>query len=443
MIKKELKKLVGLKKSEFDEFVTLGNIKVQPARLIPVLKTGDEMALTSIFLSAVKLVKEFRDGLFKDIKLSRAGKVFYYTEASFPDISNCRVDGLIIVVVKGVIIDASFFEMKNKNNSLDQAQIESYLDISKQLKVPKLITVSNELVPDPTISPVNVKVPKNVSLLHFSWTYFITKGQLLLFNNDFNIEDEDQVEIMREVLYYFNNTSSGISRFTQMNSGWKELVESVKGRKPLKLGDQFITDAILSWYEEEKDMALLLSRHLGVLVKSSVKKKESLKDDIKKVIKDNKLNGVLSIKGAVSDLKIKLDLESSVVSMSNKIIPPLNKGLVGRVSAFAKQLENCKKKNPELFEKIQKSIWIEADVKFAKENLKVKVAELGELSEIAKGKEIQAFHIVYMNDFKASFSSNKKFIVTIEEMLLDYYEVLVQHLKNWEKPSPRIEIGEV
>ena len=77
MIKKELKKLVGLKKSEFDKFVTLGNIKVQPARLIPVLKTGDEMALTSIFLSAVKLVKEFRDGLFKDIKLSRAGKVFY------------------------------------------------------------------------------------------------------------------------------------------------------------------------------------------------------------------------------------------------------------------------------------------------------------------------------------------------------------------------------
>ena len=57
MLKKELKKLVGLKKEEFDAFVTSKQIQVQPARLIPALKTGDEMALTSIFLSTVRLVK--------------------------------------------------------------------------------------------------------------------------------------------------------------------------------------------------------------------------------------------------------------------------------------------------------------------------------------------------------------------------------------------------
>ena len=87
MIKRNLTKLVGLKKIDFDFFVQTGQIQVQPARLIPTLKTGDEMALTSIFLSAINLVKEFRDSIFKELKLSRSGRVYYFTEATFPEIN--------------------------------------------------------------------------------------------------------------------------------------------------------------------------------------------------------------------------------------------------------------------------------------------------------------------------------------------------------------------
>lgn len=58
MIKKKLTKLVGLKKEDFDQFISSGQVQVQYARLIPILKTGDEMALTSIFLSALSLIKE-------------------------------------------------------------------------------------------------------------------------------------------------------------------------------------------------------------------------------------------------------------------------------------------------------------------------------------------------------------------------------------------------
>ena len=50
MIKKSISKLVGLKKVEFDLLVQSGQIILQPARLIPTHKTGDEMALTSVFL---------------------------------------------------------------------------------------------------------------------------------------------------------------------------------------------------------------------------------------------------------------------------------------------------------------------------------------------------------------------------------------------------------
>ena len=438
MMKKKLPKLIGLKKDDFDLFVQSGQIQVQQARLIPVLKVGDEMALTSIFLSSLRLIKEYRESIFKDIKLGKGGKVFYYTEVTFPELEKSRIDGLILIVKSGIIQNAVFFEMKNKNNGIDEEQIDKYLNLLKKLSVKTLVTVSNEFVADPTHSPVKVKVPKNMSLYHFSWTYLLTRAQLLLFINDHNIEDEYQNEIMREVLAYFDNPISGISGYTQMKPGWKELAENIRAQKPLKLTDKYIEDAVLSWYEEEKDMALLISRKLGVLVKSSPKNKQSIKDDIKRVVKDNYLAGSLSIKDSVSDIKVIAEFERRTVSMSSKIIPPLDKGNVGRISWVVRQLENCRKKSNGAFDKIYGKLWVEADVKFARENLKVKLTELDSLTELSKRKEIQAFRIVYINDFGVNFASNKKFIELIEKMVLDYYEGVVQHMTNWNRPAPKL-----
>lgn len=438
MIKKNLIKLVGLKKEDFDAFIKSGQIHAQPARLIPTLKTGDEMALTSIFLSTIKLVKEFRDDIFKSIKLNRSGRIYYFTEVSFPDIDKSRIDGLIIVVIKGVIVDAAFFEMKNKGNGLDKIQIETYLDISKKLKVGKLITISNEFVSDPSHSPVKIKPPKSVSLFHFSWTHIITKGHLLIFDNSTNIIDEDQVEIMKESLYYFENPISGISGYTQMKPGWKELAENIRAQKPLKVSDEYIEDAVLSWYEEEKDMALMLSRKLGVLVKSSSKNKDSLKNDIKRIVKENNVIGYLSIKNSVSDIKIVTDFERRVVSMSVKVLPPLDKGTVARITWINKQLMTCQKREGKLFEQLENKLWIEADIKFIKVNTKVKLSNLSELLELTKDKDVQGFHIVLIQSFGAEFASNKKFIVLIEKMVLEYYEGVVQHLSNWSRPAPKL-----
>ncbi|MGB5204055.1 MAG: hypothetical protein WBN63_07685 [Eudoraea sp.] len=441
MIKKNLTKLVGLKKEDFDCFVKTGQIQVQPARLIPTLKTGDEMALTSIFLSTIHLVKEFRDSIFKELKLSRTGRFYFYTEATFPEINKSRLDGLIIVVSKGIITDAVFFEMKNKNNGLELNQIEAYLDICKKLKVEKLVTISNEFVADPSHSPLRIKTPKCIALSHFSWTYLITKGQLLLFKKDILIEDEDQIEIMREVLHYFESPVSGIKGFTQMKSGWKELSESIRAQKPLKTSDEYIEDAVLSWYEEEKDMALLLSRKLGVLVKTPAKNQDSLKKDISRVVKDNYLSGSLIVKDSVSDIKIIAEFERRMVAMSVKVIPPLNKGTIARITWIGNQLENCKKRDEAVFTKIQDYIWVEADIKYANTNLKVKLSELDTLNELSKGKDINAFHIGMIDGFGAGFASNKKFIVLIEQMMLDFYEGIVQHMSNWKRPAPKLEQG--
>ena len=441
-MQKKLNKLVGLKKEEFDQFVESKQIQAQPARLIPTLKTGDEMALTSIFLSSIRLIKEYRDSIFKEIKCSRSGKAYYYTEGYFPELDKeSRVDGMIIVVAKGIIKDAVFLEMKSKSNGIDKDQIEKYIELAKRLKIDKLVTVSNEFVANSSLSPISIRGSKRVSMFHFSWTYLMTVAQLLLFENEENIENKDQTEVMREVLHYMENPVSGVSGYTQMKPGWKELADNVTAKKPLNVSEKYIEDAVLSWYEEEKDMALYLSRNLGVLVKSTPKEKDSLKEDIAQlVVEPHHISGTLSVKNSVSDIKVCADFKRKNVSMSVKVIPPLDTGNKAKITWIDKQFQNCTKHNEELFTKLKKAIWLEADVKFARKLLQIKLSKLDTLSELAAGKDIQAFHIVLLNGFEKNFASRKQFVELIRRMIKEYYGGIVQHMTNRHRHAPKLDV---
>ncbi len=440
MLKKKLTKIVGLKKEDFDAFIESWQIQVQPARLIPVLKTWDEMALTSIFLTTMRLVREFKQNLFKSFKVVNNGQVFYYTEACFPEVdSSSRIDGFIIVVVKWKIVDSVLFEMKNKNNLIDKDQITKYVNVSKKLWIKKIVTVSNQFVPDSSHSPIDIRVPKNMNLIHLSWVDILTKWQLLLFKNDNNIKDIDQIEIMKEFLFYMENPLSWVAKYTKMRAWWKELVSNIQAKKPLKVSDSCISDSILSWREEEKSLALMLSNKLWILVKSSTKSKDSLNTEVKSLIKNNCIKWILSVKNSVSDIKIICDFERKSVSMSVKVIPPLTKWTKAKITWAWNQFEKCKLKKAEIFKKIQDDVWLECNIKFAKDNIKVKVSDLEELWELTQWKEISEFHFVYMKDFWAKFSSEKMFIALIEEMIMSYYEWIVQHATSWKAPTPKLD----
>jgi len=441
---KKLSKLIGLSKSEFDEVVKQkGNdsqITLRPARLIPALKTGDEMALTSVFLSTVKLVKEFRDILFRELKLSRNGKAYYYTEVCFPKIDKCRIDGLIIITKKNIISEAIFVEVKSKKDDINKDQIEKYIKIAKQLKVNSLLTVSNEFVSHPEQSPLKLKTGK-FNLFHFSWSHIITQGHILLFDNDNDIEDVDQVEIMKEALYYIEHPLAGANGFVSMK-GWKNLSNDIRAKVPLNRNDEELESAINSWYQGEADIALILSRNLGILAKTPLRNEASLKKDKVKLVKDFSLSGQVSVKDAVSDIKILVDFERRSVSLKNSISPPKNIGTVARISWIKKQIENCKSSEKSIFEKLNDKVWIEADIKFARENLKVNFNNIEELYELSKGKEIQQFYVSVMDGFGAGFASEKKFVTLFEQLVLDYYEGIVQNLKNWNKPSPKLNLSD-
>ena len=434
---KKINKLVGLKKTVFDDYVANNKIILSKPKLIPPLKTKSEIAITSILLSSLRLVKEFRYEFFKEIKLKKNGKVHFYTEVCFKDIdSSSRIDGLIIVEQKGVIQDAVFIELKNGKNLIDNEQILKYYKVAQALNnVPKILTISNEFVSDSSASPIKIKnQSKKISLYHFSWTYIKTIAQLLLFKNDDNIDDVDQVEIMKEVMQYFEHKESGVDGFHRMSNGWKEISEKIKNEQSIS-NEEIISDAVTSWHQEEKDMSLMLSRQLGVLVKPEVSNlKNRLANDVKKLKKEHSLSSKLKIKGAVSNIKVTADFDRRVISMSVNITPPLNKGVIARISWIKNQLEKMN------VEKLKNDLYIDADIKYTANSIKYKFENIDNFyeHEDIKNKDIIGFDICYIKT--VNFTHVGKFVDSIEEMLLDFYQIIVQDLKTWEKPAPKLVI---
>ena len=435
MIKK-INKLVGLKKEEFDDYVDSGKISLSESRLIPVLKTGDEMALTSIIMSSFRLIKEFKDQLFREAKIKRGGKAYYYTEVCFKDVDkDSRIDGLILVVVSGIIKDAAFVEVKNGKSRLCHDQIMKYYRLAQSLQnVPKIITISNEYVADSSNSPIQIKnQSKKIELYHFSWTYLKTIAQLLLFDNDENIRDEDQVEIMQEVLHYLDDEKSGVNGFHRMSSGWKEIVDKIKNQQSLS-DKEVIYDAISSWYEEEADMALMLSRKLGTLVKSNKEKAITrIEKDQKRLKNSHALTSKMSVKGAVSDIKITADFDRRTIMMSVSVNAPLDRGVIARISWLKNQLNHLQESH------LSEYLFIEADIKYTNNSIKYSHKNIDNFYEHEgiKEREIIGFNVDLIKS--AKFSQVSGFVNDIEDMLLDYYKNIVQNLKSWEKPAPKIQ----
>ncbi len=440
---KSLTKIIGLKKSEFDEFVRNGELQIREARLIPFSKPGDEMALTSVLLSSLRLIKEFRKMILSDAKMMIGGQFYVFTEIVFSQFTELRVDGLLIIVKGGVIKDAAIFEMKNGSNDVEQRQIEDYLKIAKTYNIPKLITVSNQFVSEPTQSPVNIKPPNNIELYHFSWTYLLTSAHILLFKNDTNIEDDNQVEIMKEVVNYLEYDKSGVYGFNQMKKGWSDVVEKINSGASLKQSDKEVDDAVISWQQEEKDLALILSKNLGVFVNSGEAKykgnlKGRLDDDRKRLINDKVLITTLRVRGAVSDIKIKALFEKRIIEMAVTLKAPQDKTLRGQLGWIRRQIGNCYKKNEKTFQRIRSEILIEIIIKNSRKPERISLIDIDKIYDEIKGKEIKEFKILFIKDFGKKFSSRNKFVVIIEEMIVDYYSGIIQFLYKWEQPAPKM-----
>ena len=403
------------------------------------------MALTSAFLSSLGIIKDFRKQIFPTVGLPVSGTLHCFTEVGFKEFDNLRIDGLIVVEKAGKVADAAFLEMKNGSQDLEPNQLECYFDVAKKVGVPRLVTVSNQFVSHPSQSPVNVKPPKAVEQYHLSWSYILTVAQLLLQDNDTNIDDETQRSVMYELVEYFQLNKSGISGFNQMKKGWKTTAEKITAGSTLRPKDPDLREAIESWIQEEKDMALLLSRELGLLVQTGEKRFRNdytarVEAEAKYIVDKKRLGSRFKVDGAASDITVEADFGKRTLSMSIELDAPQNKQLRGQLGWLYQQLKRCAKKSESTWNKIADEISIDAHIKYGgTERIRANEENRERFVEEYKGKALKGYSIVHVKDLGKNFSNQKKYVQTAEEMLLEFYEAVVQHLKNWEPPAPQMD----
>ncbi len=117
---------------------------------------------------------------------------------------------------------------------------------------------------------------------------------------------------------------------------------------------------------------------------------------------------------------------------------PSDKGNRGKINWIKKQLEKSKTKNEVLFNQIKENIFIEINYKFSSSPIKIKLLDIDSVEDQLSDKEITGFKIMYILSLGQKFEGRKVILELIEQNLMKFYQGVVQHLKKWEKPVPKI-----
>lgn len=436
---------------EVPEFLERGEV----ARLIPVVKEShQEDRATSILLAGMMAVDDFAKFLLAEIgqNLRLRSKVRCYTQIVFkklPGEIKHRPDGLIEVVT-GSRTWRAVVESKIGRATLTEEQIRDYIQAAKLNGIDAVITLSNQFATLPTHHPVRFSraLLKGIGLFHWSWMHIRTQAKLLLQDDEFT--SDDQRYVLQEILRYFEHPSVGISGFDQMNPEWKELVLNVQtGARPSKNSEE-VTTTVAAWYQEIRDLCLLMSRTLAESqpLKRNVRPKLSrahakdplrrLKDDCDNFTKRYQLLAALDIPDAAAPVAVIADLRTRTIMCSMTLDAPKDKkGATARTTWLLRQLPESKA--PDI---IVKALWPgkSAPTQSRLEDLR----DNPKLLEVGKaGLRQHSFEILVVRDLAGKFSGRRTFIEALETIVPEFYEQVGQHVRAWVPRPPKIEAREM
>ncbi len=155
-------------------------------------------------------------------------------------------------------------------------------------------------------------------------------------------------------------------------------------------------------------------------------------------INNKQLTSKLKVSGAVSDIVVKALFNKRVIEMSVKLNVPLNRTVKGQLGWLKRQLGKCNKIHKELYSCICSELKVDINIKYVKGVDRISLDKIDDFYSKIKKREISEFGVVMIKDFGKQFSSTQKFVKIIEQMLLNFYECIVEHLVKWEKPVPQI-----
>ncbi|MBO6826562.1 MAG: hypothetical protein JJ879_10195 [Sneathiella sp.] len=413
----------------------------EKARLFPTInESNKERRIASAFLAVFSQVPEFSKILFKSLGVTQHKRfsVEVYTEVVFhsDQDSKDRPDGLIILR-QGQQQWSALIEAKIGNASLEVSQVERYLELAKVNKIDAVITLSNQFVPRPSISPlsVNRRLLRNVDLFHWSWGWVSTKCKLLEIEN--LIDDEERTYILREFNRFVDHPSTGMTAFTQMGPGWRELVRDVAAGAIPQRTSPVVENALGSWFEEQSDISLLISRHIGKPAKLILPKshEEDMNNWFREagdlLISEKRLEAQYRIDDVAGDIVVESYLARKSLSVLMRVTAPKDKqSTKARLNWLLRMLK-------EDDERLSiRAIW-----PGRAQDTQVKLAELRlDPDKIqCENKKLvpNHFEVLLVEVPGQRFSGAKTFIEDLERVVIEFYDLVGQSLRPWQPKPPK------
>ena len=272
------------------KYATQEEFESKRSRLFPNGNSDNEVATTSIFLSSLCAVKEYREELLSEIGVKKIKNqninLHAYTELENMTTEE-RPDGLLVVTsgkLNPIIEWACFVEVKVGSDQLEESQVDRYATFAREIGINNIITISNELVTCPLDSPIKLR-KRSFNLYHWSWAFLKISALRLVRANA--LGDSDHIFILQELRKFIDGHKK-LSNYVNMGKEWKDAVTKAHSHGiEQKVDLETLGHIVDSYVQEEKDVSLQLTAKSGIHIELLTK--GDRKEEIAKMMQSKKV----------------------------------------------------------------------------------------------------------------------------------------------------------
>ncbi|HEX2040089.1 MAG TPA: hypothetical protein VHF47_10205 [Acidimicrobiales bacterium] len=410
------------------------------ARLIPISGINgaleQERRAVSALLAVMTAVREFGRALLGPLG-APASPIESFIEVPFElDGRRHFPDGLLRAR-RGSKTWVALVEVKTGHNRLEQEQIESYLDIGRQHGYQAVLTISNEIpaLPGTHPTPVDRRKTRSVALHHLSWTQVLTEAVMQKTHR--GVADPDQAWVLGELIRYLEHKNSGAMAFEDMGDNWVSVREAA-AHGTIRPGDKAALEVAGRWDQLIQFACLHLGKQLGVEVQPALSRRE-LDDStirpnalVQSLVSRGTLDGGLRIPGAVGPVTLCADVRAGRLTVSVDVAAPQEGRPRTRVN------------------------WLLRQLAYAPDDLRVDCftayARGASTSELLRGvrqnpdalivdakREIKHFRLALSAPMGTKRGQGRGgFVASVLSLLDRFYEDVVQAIKPWTAPPPKL-----
>jgi hypothetical protein len=222
-----------------------------------------------------------------------------------------------------------------------------------------------------------------------------------------------------------------------MGPQWRDLIQSVTNNVSLKRTSPEVEEAMVSWFEEERDFGLQMSRHIGQPVETVIERKlkedpaARLKSSIGSLVETYLLSSTYRVPDSAADMEVRADLRSKTFQVSMKVKAPLDKKTTkARLSWLLRMI---KADDPRLMIRAHwpgRAPVTQSSVSVLRENPDSIQTDNSLLTP-------HSFEVLLVAETGKRFAGRRTFIEDLESIVPVFYDLVGQHLRAWQPTPPK------